>query len=199
MVMSCRFECLVKHSTMHYKAKHFYYKKFNLKHWNVSYFLARRHQLLHSMSRGSRGSQTMHRFTCSLSLSTFCFLAMQKSFSINLAVRNSLRRVVTVKCGNDGELFVKVKDQEEVVTETAVRTKQLQFEASRITRPHLRLPNLQISSYGPDSAVGPGNSIKIRPEHSSCYRQICNICHLYAVNPVTRMALSPLLVSFAKA
>ena len=58
----------------------------------------------------------MYRLTCSLSLPTICFVAMQKSFSINLAVKNNEERVVTVKCQNDSEIMVELKDQERVVT-----------------------------------------------------------------------------------
>ena len=58
----------------------------------------------------------MQRLTCSLSLPTICHAAMQKSFSINLAVRDNQARVVTIKCQNDIEIKVELEDWERVVT-----------------------------------------------------------------------------------
>ena len=50
ILLSCRFGPLVKHWTMRYEAKHSYSKKLiqNIGNYkNVSYTLAKRHQLLH--------------------------------------------------------------------------------------------------------------------------------------------------------
>ena len=103
----------------------------------------------------------MHRLTRSLSLPTLCYVAIQKSSLIDLAVRNNQERVVTVKYENDSEIIVESEGQERVVTVICVNYSKIvaleQLSAlsgytsrqTAVTSPHLRLPHLQISSYGP--------------------------------------------------